>query len=97
MPLLCLLHLPHRNFQGSSQELQVLLQTLFYQVLVVEDKLPVLVDAPTLKGLPALSLELSFHLPYPLDVLSLVEQLDNRLIFEASGLVEFHADFTQDL
>jgi hypothetical protein len=70
---------------------------LFYQILVVEDKLPILVDAPALKGLPTLCLELSFHLPYPLDVLSFVEQLNNGLILEASGLVEFHADFTQDL
>ena len=70
---------------------------MFYQVLVVEDKLPVLVDASALKGLPALCLELSFHLPNPLDVLSLVEQLDNGFIFEASGLVEFYADFIQDL
>ena len=70
---------------------------MFYQLLVVEDNFPILVDAAILKGLPTLRLEFSFQLAYPLDILSLIEHLDNGLIYETSVLVEFHADFAEDL
>ena len=97
VPLLRLLHLLHRDVQRARQQLQVRLQTLFYQLLVAEYELAVQVNAPVLQGLATLHLELPLHLPYPLDVLPLVEQLDNGLIFEAAALVEFHADFIKDL